>query len=140
MKLRATTVIAMLLLSACATLPSGAGRTPGPLSGQWVGAFASHEIVAANGLLEPPAELTLGEDGRWTLTSSGGAVATGVARPTAKGLRLEGHVTAGDHMTVGREVWFDLRPGRDGALCGQGQTFYLGHRVTAELLLAAERR
>ena len=134
-----TVVTVLLLLSSCAT-PSGSGRIqtafdPAPVSGHWVGTFTSHEMVSALGLVEAPARLTIAEDGRWTLTSSGGAVASGTAHRTAKGLVLEGRMTAGDPMTVGRAVSFDLRPRRGDALYGEGQAFYLGHRVDTEILL-----
>jgi hypothetical protein len=92
-------------------------------------------MVSALGLIEAPARVTLAEDGHWTLTSSGGTVASGVARPTARGLVLEGRVTAGDPMTVGRELSFDLRPRGGHALFGEGQMFYLGHRIDTQVLL-----
>jgi hypothetical protein len=135
-----TVVAVLLLLSSCATAPSGAARTPltsdvKPLSGQWAGVFTSHEMVSALGMVEAPARLTLTDDGRFTLTSSGGTVASGVARPTARGLVLEGRLTVGDPMAVGREVSFDLRPRGANALFGEGQFFYLGHRVDTEILL-----
>lgn len=138
MKSLLTVLAVLLLVSSCATSPSGAARAPEPLSGRWIGAFTSHEMVSALGMVEAPARLTLTGDGRWTLTSSGGTVISGVTRPTDKGLVLDGRVTAGDPMAVGREVSFDLRP-RRGALFGEGQTFYLGHRIDTGLLLGSER-
>lgn len=140
MKYSSLVVAVLLLLTSCATSPSGAARTPvtldrAPISGAWVGTLTSHEMVSAQGLAESPARLTIAEDGRWALTSSGGAVASGTARQTAKGIVLEGRMVAGDPMAVGREVSFELRPGRGNALYGKGQTFYLGHRVDTEILL-----
>jgi len=135
-----TVAAVLLLVSSCATSPSGAGRTTAldsrPASGHWVGTFTSREMVSALGLMEAPVRLAIGDDGRWTLASSQGTVASGSTRRTAKSLRLEGRVTAGDPMTVGRELSFDLRP-RRGGLFGEGQTFYLGHRVDTEVLLRA---
>jgi hypothetical protein len=127
-----------MLLSSCATAPSGAARTPTAsdlvvLSGQWTGAFTSHEMVSALGMVEAPARLSITPGGRWTLTS-GGMTASGLARPTARGLVLDGRVTAGDVTEIGREISFDLRR-RGNGLYGEGQTFYLGHRIDTGLLL-----
>jgi len=133
------TIVVLFLVTGCATAPSGAARTPsasdiGPFAGNWAGTIMSHDMASALGLVEAPARLTLVEDGRFTLTSSGGSVATGVARRTNRGLVLDGQVIAGDPMTVGRNVSFVLTP-RGNALYGDGETFYLGHRIDSGILL-----
>lgn len=109
------TIAVLVLMSGCATAPSGASRTPSPLdvrpfSGHWNGTIMSREMGSALGRIEAPARLTLAEDGRWTLTSSGGTVAAGVARRTVRGLVLDGNVNAGDPMTVGRALSFVFAP------------------------------
>jgi len=95
----------------------------------------SRDMGSSQGRIEAPARLTLAEDGRWTLTSSGGTVATGVARRTARGLVMDGTVTAGDPMTVGRALSFVFTPRGDSALYGEGESFFLGSRVDSEILL-----
>lgn len=132
-------VALLVLLSACAS-PSGAARTfidpaPAPLPGTWVGSMWGPDMATALGNNEAPARLTLAEDGRWTLTSSGGTVATDGARHRGTSLVLDGTVTAGDPMAVGRSVSFVLRPRGPGAMYGDGQSFYLGHRIDAGIAL-----
>ena len=134
------TIVVLFLAAGCSTMPSGAARTPSApdltsVSGSWSGTIMSHEMASALGLVEASARLTLTDDGRFTLASSGGTVATGVARPTARGVVLEGRVTAGDPMTVGREISLTLTPSKGNALYGRAQTFYLGHRVDSQILL-----
>lgn len=131
---------ALIFLSACTLAPSGVDRSPAAfdpatIEGTWAGTITSHEMVSAHGIVEAPARLTITPDGRFTLTSSGGSVATGSARPTGKGVLLEGRMTAGDPMAVGREVSFLLKPRGSTALFGEGQSFYLGHRIDSEILL-----
>jgi hypothetical protein len=133
--------IAVLVLGAgCATARGGseAMASPGdlsPFSGQWSGTIMGRDMGSSQGRLEAPARLTLAADGHWTLTSSGGAVATGVAHRTARGIVANGRVTGGDPMTVGREVSFVLSPRGDGALYANGEGFFLGMRVDDEILL-----
>ena len=134
------TIAVLVLMSGCATAPSGASRTPSaldlqPFAGRWEGTIMSRDMGSAQGRIEAPARLTLAEDGRWTLTSSGGTVATGVARRTARGLVMDGKVTAGDPMTVGRELSFVVAPRGSNALNGEGESFFLGSRVEGEILL-----
>jgi hypothetical protein len=92
-------------------------------------------MASAQGVVEAPARLVVTEDGHWTLTSSGGAAASGVARPEGNGLTLNGTMTSGDPMTVGRSVWFVLKPRGPNALYGDGQAFYLGHRIDTGISL-----
>jgi len=134
-------IVALLTLtSACATSPSGAARTPVPhalggVEGTWAGTITGPDMASAAGVAEAPARLTITEDERWTLTSSGGAVAAGVARRAGDKVVLEGTMTAGDPMAVGRTVSFVLKPRGANALYGDGQTFYLGHRIDAGISL-----
>ena len=133
------TVIVLILTTGCATMPSGASRTPPALdlasmSGNWTGTIMSHEMGSAGGLVEAPARLTVTGDGRFTLTSSGTTV-NGLAVRTARGIVLDGRVTAGDPMTVGRVMFFTFAPGRVDAIYGGGESFYLGHRVGSQILL-----
>jgi hypothetical protein len=97
------------LLGGCATSPAGAERAQAPqsLSGTWSGTLSGPDMATAAGVLESPARLTIGDDGRWTLTSSGGAVARGTSRRVADTLLLD----------------------------GEGQTFFLGHRIDAGMSL-----
>lgn len=143
MKTRMTLAAVLIFLSGCVLSPSGAARTvpapdagpvAGPLAGNWTGTIMSHEMVSALGLVEAPARLTLAEDGRWTLTSTG-IVASGVSRRTPRALVLDGTVTAGDPMAVGRNVSFVVKPRGTNALFGDGESFYLGHRIDSALLL-----
>ncbi len=133
------TVLVLFLVAGCATMPSQASRTPpapdlASLSGNWTGTIMSHEMGSAGGLVEAPARLTVAGDGRFTLTTSG-TVVTGVALRTARGIVLEGRVTTGDPMTVGRAMFFTFAPGRVDAIYGGGESFYLGHRVGGQILL-----
>jgi hypothetical protein len=140
-KTRMTLAVVLIFLSGCAMSPSGAARTvpdAGPVAatfaGTWTGTIMSQEMASAAGLVEAPARLTLAEDGRWTLTSTGLA-ASGAARRTPRGLVLDGTVTSGDPMAVGRNLSFVLEPRGAGALFGDGETFYLGHRIDSAILL-----
>jgi hypothetical protein len=111
----------------------------GPFSGHWGGTIMSRDMSSALGRIEAPARLTLAADGHWTLTSTGGTVATGVARRDAKGsIVAEGRVTAGDPMTVGREVSFVLKPRGTDALYGEGQSFFLGLRIDDEMVFGRQ--
>ena len=137
MKTGVMIVALFALLSACATSPSGASRSAAPASpgetpgGTWVGTISGLDMATASGLAEAPARLTLDRDGSWTLTSSGGFAATGAVRRAGAGLLLDGTVTSGDPMTVGRTVSFVLKPRGPGALYGDAETFFQGHRIDA---------
>ena len=133
------TVVVLILVAGCVTMPSGAARTPptldlASLSGNWTGTIMSHEMGSAAGRVEAPARLTVAGDGRFTLTSSGVTV-NGVALRTAGGIVLDGQVIAGDPMTVGRAMFCTFGPGRVDAIYGGGESFYLGHRVGSQILL-----
>lgn len=133
------TVLVLILVTGCASMPSGASRTPdvASMSGTWTGTIISHEMGSAGGLVESPARITITDDGRFTLTSTGVTV-NGVAVRTATGIVLDGRVTAGDPMTVGREMFFTFAPGRVDAIYGGGESFYLGHRVGSQILLGRQ--
>jgi len=130
-------VIAVTLASGCATAPSGAARAsdPATLTGTWNGSFSGSEMATAVGPTDAPARLTITQDGRWTLTSSGGTVATGVSHRVGNKLVLDGTMTAGDPMGVGRAVSYVLQPRGASAMFGDGQTFFLGHRIDAGVSL-----
>jgi hypothetical protein len=132
-------IIAMIctVISGCATSRSGAERSTSAqaVAGSWSGTITGLEMASAADVVAVPARLEITGDGHWTLTSSGGAVASGVARPATRGIVLDGTMTAGDPMTVGRHVSLRLQPrGRDG-MYGGADTFYLGHRVAGEIRL-----
>jgi len=134
------TIAVLLLVSGCATARGGSTEmaSPGdlsPFSGTWTGTIMSREMGSALGRIEAPARLTLAPDGHWTLTSSAGAVATGVARRTARGIVADGRVTGGDPMTVGRGISFVLTPRGGDALYANGEGFFLGMRIDDEILL-----
>jgi hypothetical protein len=137
MRICATVVGSLTILSACAMSPSGASRrtTLSPLQGTWEGTMTSPDMATASGVAEAPARLTIIDDGSWTLTSSGGAVATGFAGRTGDSVVLEGTMTSGDPMAVGREVSFALKPRGPNALFGRGETFHLGHRIETGIAL-----
>jgi hypothetical protein len=138
---RCVMIVALLMLGpACATSPSGAARTPAasglvPGIGTWAGTMASLDMATASGTADAPARVTIMADGRFTLTSSGGTVVAGVARRAGNSLVLDGTVTAGDPMAVGRAVSFVLEPRGPNALFGDGQTFHLGHRIDTGIAL-----
>jgi hypothetical protein len=133
MKLRFALLLAAAVVSGCATSPSGAARTPAgdptSLAGTWSGWLTGPDMATAAGTLDAPARLTIAVDGTWTLTSSGGTVASGVSRRVRDTLVLDGTMTAGDPMGVGRAVSYVFKPRAQDALYGEGQTFFLGHRI-----------
>lgn len=132
MKPRIALVIVAALVIGCAT-SSGAARTPAgdptSFSGTWTGWLTGPDMATAAGTLDAPARLTIDADGTWTLTSSGGTVASGVSRRVRDTLVLDGTMTAGDPMGVGRSVFYVLKPRGPAALYGDGQAFFLGHRI-----------
>jgi hypothetical protein len=134
-------MIAMLfLVTGCAAARSGDAGVPTrsdlrPFAGQWTGTIMGRDMASAQGLIEDPARLTLTDDGHWTLTSNKGTAASGVARRTAQGIVLQGRMTGGDPMQVGRDVSYVLKPRGTAALYGEGQHFYLGRRIDDEILL-----
>jgi hypothetical protein len=130
-------ITVLVVVSGCAMSPSGAGRatSPPPLAGSWSGTITGLDMATAADVAAMPARLTLAPDGRWTLSSPGGFTASGASRATKNGVLLEGTVTAGDPMTVGRQVVLRLQPRGGDALYGGGETFFLGHRVDSEIRL-----
>jgi hypothetical protein len=105
MKLRIALVIVTALVTGCATSPSGAARIPvgdpTSFSGTWSGWLTGPDMATEAGTLGAPSGLTINADGTWTLTSSGGMVASGVSRRVRDTLVLDGTMTAGDPMSVG---------------------------------------
>jgi hypothetical protein len=123
------------MLPGCRTSPS-LGPPPAvvPLSGSWAGTITGRAMASAGGIIETPARLTLHPDGRWTL-GAGNAIASGAARRRGHGVVLEGVMTAGDPMAVGRAVSFFVGPPESHVLYGRGQIFHLGHRVDVAIML-----
>jgi hypothetical protein len=80
-----------------------------------------------SGPTSAPARFVLNEDGKWTLTCQG--VAVGTARRVGQRLVLEGKMTEGDAMAVGRAVSLILRLQGGDVLYGYGDSFIAGART-----------
>jgi hypothetical protein len=83
--------------------------------------------TSESGPTSAPARFVLGEDGKWTLTCEG--VANGTARRVGQRLMLEGKMTEGDAMAVGRSVSLILRLQGGDVLYGYGDSFIAGART-----------
>ncbi len=130
-------VIGLLaVLSASATARSAA-QPPEDLrqfAGAWTGTMTGSATAnVGEGSSSAPAHFTLAEDGRWTLTCSG--TASGTARRVGSRLILEGKMTAGDPMAVGRTVSLILKLQGSDFLYGYGDSFLSGNRIGAGLAL-----
>ena len=88
---------------------------------------ATASAVSSEGPTSAPARFILGEDGKWTLTCSG--VAAGTARRIGQRLVLEGKMTEGDSIAVGRTVSLILRLQGGDFLYGYGDSFLAGART-----------
>jgi len=130
-------VIGLLaVLSAFATVRSAAQPPEDlrPFAGAWTGTMTGSATTSSEeGPLSAPAQFTIGEDGRWTLTCSG--TASGTARRIGSRIILEGKMTAGDPMAVGRTVSLILRLQGSDFLYGYGDSFFSGHRTGAGITL-----
>src|ERR1700675_2606414 len=130
-------VIGLLaVLSASATVRSAAQPLEDlrPFAGAGAGAMTgSAASNTGEGSSSAPAQFTMGEDGRWTLTCSG--TASGTARRIGSRLILEGKMTAGDPMAVGRTVSLILRLQGSDFLYGYGDSFFSGQRIGAGITL-----
>ena len=104
-----------------------------PFAGAWSGTMTGSASNLGEGPTSAPAQLTLEEDGRWTLTSSG--TASGTARRIGSRLILEGKMTAGDPMVVGRTVSLILRLQGADFLFGYGDSFFAGNRTGGGIAL-----
>jgi hypothetical protein len=98
-----------------------------PFSGTWTGTMTASGTSSESGPTSAPARFVLGEDGKWTLSCQG--VATGMARRVGLRLVLEGKITEGDAMAVGRTVSLILRLQGGDVLFGYGDSFIAGART-----------
>jgi hypothetical protein len=98
-----------------------------PFTGTWTGTMTASSSTSESGPTSAPARFVLGEDGKWTLSCEG--VATGMARRVGQRLILEGKMTEGDAMAVGRTVSLILRLQGGDILFGYGDSFLAGART-----------
>jgi hypothetical protein len=98
-----------------------------PFAGTWTGTMTASSSASESGPSAAPARFILGEDGKWTLTCQG--VASGTARRVGQRLVLEGKMTEGDSMAVGRTVSLILRLQGGDFLYGYGDSFLAGART-----------
>lgn len=98
-----------------------------PFAGTWAGTMTASSSSTESGPSSAPARFILGEDGKWTLTCEG--VASGTARRIGQRLVLEGKMTEGDSMLVGRTVSLILRLQGGDFLYGYGDSFLAGART-----------
>jgi hypothetical protein len=100
-----------------------------PFAGIWNGTMTASAGSASteSGPTSAPARFVLNEDGKWTLTCQG--VAVGTARRVGQRLVLEGKMTEGDAMAVGRAVSLILRLQGGDVLYGYGDSFIAGART-----------
>jgi hypothetical protein len=98
-----------------------------PFAGTWVGTMTASSTTSETGPASAPARFVLSEDGKWTLTCEGSA--SGVARRVGQRLVLEGKMTQGDAMLVGRTVSLILRLQGGDFLYGYGDSFLAGART-----------
>jgi hypothetical protein len=100
-----------------------------PFAGTWTGTMTASTGAGSgeSGPTSAPARFILAEDGKWTLTCGG--VAIGTARRVGQRLVLEGKMTEGDSMAVGRTVSLILRLQGGDFLYGYGDSFIAGART-----------
>jgi hypothetical protein len=98
-----------------------------PFAGTWTGTMTASSSSSESGPSSAPARFTLQADGKWTLTCSG--VASGTARRVGQRLILEGKMTEGDAMAVGRSVSLILKLQGQDFLYGYGDSFLEGART-----------
>jgi hypothetical protein len=100
-----------------------------PFAGTWTGTMTASggSSSSEGGPISAPARFVLAEDGKWTLSCTG--VATGTARRVGQRLILEGKMTEGDAMAVGRTVSLILKLQGADFLYGYGDSFIAGART-----------
>lgn len=98
-----------------------------PFAGTWTGTMTASGATSESGPSSAPARFVLAEDGKWTLTCEG--TASGVARRVGQRLVLEGKITQGDTILVGRTVSLILRLQGGDFLYGYGDSFLAGART-----------
>lgn len=97
-----------------------------PFAGTWTGTMTASG-GSESGPTSAPARFVLSEDGKWTLTCEGAA--SGTARRVGQRLILEGKMTEGDSMLVGRAVSLILRLQGSDFLYGYGDSFLASART-----------
>jgi hypothetical protein len=108
--------------------------------GEWRGVATGREMVTAMGEMSEPVQLVIDEQGRYTLVhrqGTGEIRSEGDVRMSGNHLRLEGRIVKPEMLAgaaVRHDVWRTER-----GLVGDADTFFLGHRVLAELLLQPSR-
>lgn len=121
-------VISLAAVLCCVTTWRATAQSPDdlrPFAGTWTGTMtASGTNTGEGGSTAAPARFTLAEDGKWTLACSG--VASGTARRVGQRLILEGKMTEGDAMAVGRSVSLILKLQGADILFGYGDSFIAG--------------
>ena len=134
---RLVVVIGLLSALSASATPRSAAQPPEdlrPFAGAWTGTMtASAAASSGEASSSAPAQFTLSEDGRWTLTCSG--TASGTARRVGSRLILEGKMTVGDPMSVGRTVSLILKLQGSDFLYGYGDSFFSGNRIGAGIAL-----
>ena len=127
-------LLAVLSVSASARSVAQPLEDLRPFAGAWSGTMTSSATASVGeGSSSAPAQFTLAEDGQWTLTCSG--TASGTARRIGSRLILEGKMTAGDPMAVGRTVSLILKLQGADFLFGYGDSFFAGNRTGGGIAL-----
>jgi hypothetical protein len=98
-----------------------------PFAGTWTGTMTASSSSSESGPTTAPARFVLGEDGKWTLTCEGAA--SGTARRVGQRLVLEGKMTHGESVAIGRNVSLILKLQGGDVLYGYGDSFIAGART-----------
>jgi len=125
-------VIGLVVVLACFATSRAPAQSPDdlrPFAGTWAGTMTASggSGSAEGGPVSAPARFTLAEDGKWTLSCSG--TASGTARRIGQRLILEGKMTEGDPMSVGRTVSLIMKLQGADFLYGYGDSFIAGART-----------
>ena len=122
-------VLAVLAAFVTTRAPAQAPNDLGPFVGLWTGTMTatSGSSSSETGPTSAPARFVLEADGKWTLTCSG--VATGTARRIGPRLSLEGKMTEGEAMVIGRTISLTLKLQGNDFLFGYGDSFIAGARA-----------
>ena len=120
-------VLAMVVSAFATGALAQSGDDLRPFAGTWAGTMTASGSSSESGPSSAPASFILAEDGKWTLTCEG--TATGTARRVGQRLVLEGKMTEGDSMAVGRSVSLILRLQGNDVLFGYGDSFLAGART-----------
>ena len=120
-------LLAVLAAFATTRVPAQSGDDFRPFVGLWTGTMTASASSSEEGPTSAPARFVLEGDGKWTLTCSG--VATGTARRIGPRLSLEGKMTEGEAMVIGRTVSLTLKLQGTDVLFGYGDSFIAGARA-----------